>query len=137
VSIDITDQLLQASRVPGRWSEQHLATALQRLQEAYPDIAVDWDTEAGENWASLLVDHHVVAFVHNRLPLAMHVEHAHDSVARDLERMGLIVIPSPGYDERLFRVTPEAWSVAFPDYPITEEQDLSSFSMHDLWYDTI
>ena len=50
------------------WGEDEVIALLKRLRDAIPDSTVSWDPP-DENWARVIVNKDVAAFVHASLPL--------------------------------------------------------------------
>ena len=95
----------------------------------------DWDQGAGENWARLIVNQRVVAFVHMQKPLVI-VAAEVSGVADELRAMGVPTIMVPDVDTPFLHA--ERNLIAkLADRQISEVLDEAQFSAEDLVWATI
>jgi len=102
------------------------------LQELTRATGIDWDEWAGEAWARLLRDDEVIALLHRRMPLAFVLDAYSDAPA---SRIHMIAVSS--FSAPMLSASSASLQMAFPNDQFTEEFHPHSFSVNELWWETV
>jgi hypothetical protein len=137
-TIDLTEQLLEASDRASDWSEQRLAGLATAIVSREPGLAVDWDAEAGEDWASVQRGERMVGILHARVPFALLVDGPDfEAVAALARREGMVVVESPGYLAPVFSIDTAMLSSMRPAFDWAADFPPLDVSMHDIYFATV
>lgn len=130
--MDIGDGL-RAAISRGRWSRLAVGQAALALAEISGGD-VDWDEDAGECWARVLVEGRLVGLISAVIPFAI--------VDAGLESSnwgtgGAVVINVEDFDLPDMFCSSEVLVSAFGSSPRLYFLDVGGFSANDLWYSTV
>ncbi|WP_143446910.1 hypothetical protein [Kibdelosporangium aridum] len=97
--------------------------------------SMDWDADAGETWASVIIDDRRVAIISTALPLAFSAEDVDWNPEERAEVKS--IIPVSSFDAAIFCCDTTILTRAFGSPDRLELVDHGRFSADDLWYATI
>jgi hypothetical protein len=135
--IDVTSKL--ESFIAGKvgWQmEQGKELALAIARQFHGSL--DWDEDAGEDWARVLADDKVTALVCMTGPLVIVVGGATAESLEEPDDLGkaVPVIKVPEFDAVVLRCDADILHIAFGDLA-TPALDPNAFSASDLWFSTV
>lgn len=137
---DITGWLHEAAARMPSWNAERYQAASAAIIKAQSSLRLDWEP-GDEAWARFFEGDNVVALLRESAPLAVVVgnEASAGLVARTLSEHEIVVIRAGSWDAEEFMLNdPEsriAVGLGWQDYD--DSTDLSSFSVADLWYETL
>lgn len=132
--IDISEILAKAVLVRERWTEAAAHDFFKSVAKSlFADI--DWDEDAGEQWARFVRGNAVVALAWVPAPLLL----ADAELAPDLGVLAAseMTVLLPSLTAVGITAGPQILLVAFGDRAQSVALDVSSFSAEDLWYATV
>lgn len=109
-----------------------------------PGVSIDWDEEAGEDWARLLKGDSVLVALRSDAPIAFvcGTDDISKRLSDDLVGDGWEVIRSTGWDEPEFSLDGPTATALFPHWffaavpPQNGSWDPHNFSASDFWWAT-
>lgn len=132
--IDISETLAKASLARAEWPETSARNFFKTVAQAL-QADIDWDEDAGEQWARFIRGNAVVAMAWVPAPLLL----AEAELASDLAVMTvgelLVLIPSLGAAE--ITADRQRLSDLFGERAHSLAFDSACFSAEDLWYATV
>lgn len=130
---DIGDILANSAMAPSKRGEAR--SLLEWLSASVEGAKADWDEEAGEDWARVLVGTQVVAFVWMRAPLAI-VSSVPESVLSGLAERQVAVAQVPDMGSACLCVERRSCVTQFAGRPISDVFNHECFSAEDLVWAT-
>jgi len=137
--IDVTANVASFSAGQAGWRRSQGA---ELAREAARGLGgeLDWDEDAGEDWARVLTGGKVAALISLIGPLAVVI----GTGARwqppeaDADAGAVVVIKVPGLDAAVLRCDPGVLRAAFGDRVVDNPAlDADAFSVSDLWFATV
>lgn len=132
--IDLAVRLREATRHPG-WSSQRLNATLAALAEAVPGSAVDYDEDAGEEWARLLLGNDIVAILWLRGAFGL-VHRRFSDLVPQLTSAGLVIEVISDWDAPVFTIDREDLCSLFERGTMTDAVNPARLSASELWWAT-
>lgn len=131
---DLSRHFYAATRGRPQWTRDRARSLAESVTASLPNAQLDWDEDAGEDWARVVVDQWVVALVRIPIPLLLVLR----AEARDLSAMDpeVVVVPLDDMDSPDLRASTECILDAFPEREPSPTLNPGAFSAMDLWYAT-
>lgn len=130
--MDMGDGLREAMS-SGQWSRLMVGDAALALAETSGGD-VDWDEDAGECWARVLVEGRLAGLISAAIPFAIVDIRLENS---NWSARGVVVIYVEDFDLPGMFCSGEVLASAFGSSPRLDLLGISSFSANDLWYSTV
>ncbi|GAA2114363.1 hypothetical protein [Streptomyces synnematoformans] len=130
--IDIDATLRRASRGVSTWSPE-AARASAALIASGPQVRIDWDESAGENWLRIVDETHVVALVSVAFPFAL-IQKAPGVKRPEGEIVSVVV---DGLDDVELECSSETLVEVYGNFDRLRTLNSGGFSANDLWYVTV
>ncbi|WP_236788933.1 hypothetical protein [Amycolatopsis sp. GM8] len=131
--IDLTEDFSLLAR---RSWVRRAAEAWARAEAEALTLTVDFDDDAGEDWARLMQDGGVIGFVSMVRPLVF-IQALHGEAIHNESPDGPVVIFVPRVDDAIFRCDPESIVTMFGGRLSSTALNFDCFSAEDLWYSTV
>ncbi|MGK7873403.1 MAG: hypothetical protein AB4426_08835 [Xenococcaceae cyanobacterium] len=136
---DLTPFFIEARSHLKNWSKPQLLDILSSIPQLIPQVRIDWDRGAGEDWVSLSVGKQWIGIIRVDTPIAFFLDEYSDNISHLLASHNVKLIAVKSLSEEGFKldlyqvhqIIPGGWH-ADPD-----AVDLDSLSIADLWYATI
>jgi hypothetical protein len=135
---DISETIRAAAKRKASWGKPAVRRVLDAVAAILPESPIDWDTGAGERWASILdknPETKVAAFVSVDIPLAFVDEDFAKELGPVLREQGIEVLVLRDIYELTYSADPTALSEAFRS--VASGVDWTNFCAQDLWWATI
>jgi hypothetical protein len=132
--IDITRAVAESGARAELWSSDSARRCVDVLARVN-DCRVNWDGDAGEEWADLVRDHHRILILSTRGPLAF-AEGRVDTGPHDgLDAIETVRVTS--FDDPVLRCDAVVLEAFFKDPVAVSCVDADGFSVTDLWFATM
>lgn len=135
-TIDLTALLIQAYEQRSSWSEETLVSTLHLLGTLFPFASLDWDQDAGENWARFLRRNNVFIYVRVDMPVVI-VLSTYASEVESLFSNKVTVITVPDMAVQNYSLDASEIDRLFPENIWSSEVNPDKFSIDELWYTTV
>ena len=134
---DLSNILQEATRRKESWSYLEALKAIVLLLRRLPRSWLDWGEESGEEWARIMFENDVSAFIRIKLPIIMVKNNTFpESVVRTLQERA-VVIEFQHFELCGFSIDIQAFEKVFEDCTWRKEaSDATCFSAHDLFWMT-
>jgi len=132
--ICLDDAIREAWKRRDQWSEVLLRGALQCICGHIPGAIVQWDVEAGEDWARILSNGRVLALLRVDCPLALVGKRDDDLTSNCLS--DVVVLSVESMQEPIFSGDRDVIQLLCSG-PLTKEFDEKRFSIDELWWATV
>ena len=96
---------------------------------------LDWDEGSGEAWARLFRSDQPIIYLHRSMPFAVVLEAYAEAIAASSRTLSVISVST--FAGRAMSASMESLQRAFPKDQFTDEFDPRSFSMEELWWETV
>lgn len=135
---DISLHIRHAKEAKGDWTKAAVREALDRMIDAVPNLIIDWDTFAGEYWATAFQtspERRVAALLCTVIPLAFLIHDYAETLAVALTSGPIELIVVEDIYDVVFHVDPAVLDSAFPY--VRPDVDWTRFCAHDLFWATV
>jgi hypothetical protein len=133
--LDISEDLLKAASMRSEWTRDQGRLLALTLSDSIPDAGLDWDEDAGEEWARILVEEDVAALVRIRIPLVIVVRQEARRIGGEIGDAAILIVVDD-MDALNLSAQEDSLLMAFPERELSANLDPEEFSSSDLWFAT-
>lgn len=139
--MDLTNLLEKARANEKTWSLSSFENICQELTKQIPQTEIDFDYDAGEEWARIISSNketnQVIALVRLDMPLIIFLEEYTINLSWLANHRNLTLITVSNMQKREYSINYEKISKVFPDNVWASEINHNSFSIDELWWTTV
>ena len=134
---DLSNVLQEAARRKNSWSYLEALKAIMLLLRRLPRSWLDWGEESGEEWARIMFENDVSAFIRIKLPIIMMKNNTFPGPVMNTLKEKAVVIEFQHFEHCEFSIDMQTFEEVFEDCRWRKEAgDPACFSAHDLYWMT-
>jgi hypothetical protein len=132
--IDITGTLVRLRDQVIEWPIETARAIAYEIADVI-EATVDWDSDAGEEWLSVLAQEERVVMVSSERPIVVAVRSLHEIIPSSAQEAYVVFVPSFG--DSVLRCDASVLGALFAGEGRAMALNPDAFSANDLWFATV